>query len=195
MRRALFLAFLLPAAPALAQMWPNDTGPGGDMMRASSRQFDRLRQAAPTPSPMAAQPYAAQPYVAQPGPGAAAIPPGQAQIPLLDWAPPPLPAATARPAAPRRAAPRRASTPPASAPTPAAATQDWERTLNERERELETLRRRLEEDRRRFEAQRVTSRAPAMPQAAPQPQGSQPGAIPVPGVPGGGVPTPGPRQP
>ncbi|KAA2213837.1 hypothetical protein [Teichococcus oryzae] len=144
----LIAAALLPGfvAPALAQSWPNETGPAGDLLTSSGRQFDRLRQAAPGPRPG----------------GFAA--PDRPVVPMLDWAPP-----VAQPPAP---APRRVATPrraPAAAPapaSPAAATptastrNDWERSLAERERELEALRRRLEEDRRLFGAQ-----APARPDA------------------------------
>ncbi|MFC4168849.1 hypothetical protein, partial [Teichococcus aestuarii] len=92
MWRALFLALLLPSAPALAQMWPNEVGLGGDIMAGSGRQFDRLRQAAPAaPAPAFAAPAPASPFASP-----AAIPPGRAPIPMLDWAAPPLPAATPR---------------------------------------------------------------------------------------------------
>jgi len=135
-----FISLTLLALPALAQTWPNETGPGGDLFRNSSRQFDRLWQSAPPPDSLPeTRPGLPRP-VAQP------------TIPMLDWAPPP----PAPQAAPRRPVQRRSTPRPAPKPaTPAAAPsrQDWERSLTEREREMETMRRRLEEERRRFEAQ------------------------------------------
>ncbi|MCI0756748.1 hypothetical protein [Teichococcus vastitatis] len=174
---AALLFSLIPHGPALAQGWPNDTGPGGDLLTSSGRQFDRLRQAAPQ---------------AESGGFAAA---GRAAIPMLDWVPPapsafvpapePAPRRTVRRAAAPRAAaisaapaatPRPASVPapaagPPAAPVAAAAisataagtgtgSRDWERSLAEREKELDALRRRLEEDRRRFETQRPATAAP-----------------------------------
>ncbi|HWX47013.1 MAG TPA: hypothetical protein VNZ61_03040 [Roseomonas sp.] len=127
-----FVILGLMASPALAQMWPNETGPGGDLFGTSARQFDRLQQAAPQPLGL---------------PSAAAEPP-RATIPMLDWTPPP-PAAPQP--APKRQVRRRSPVPQATD------RQAWERRLNERERELEAQRQRLEEERRRFEAQRTTT--------------------------------------
>ncbi|MDJ0388073.1 hypothetical protein QMO56_08095 [Roseomonas sp. E05] len=135
----IFVFLTLLAPPALAQTWPNETGPGGDLFRNSSRQFERLWQAAPQSGGLPeARPGLPRP-VAQP------------VVPMLDWTPPP-------PAAPKRPPRRRPATAPAAraASQPAPSRQDWERTLAERERELESLRRRLDEDRRRFEAQGKT---------------------------------------
>jgi hypothetical protein len=146
---ALLTCFALSPMAATAQIWPNETGPGGDLYASSSRQFDRIR----------AQPQA----VVQTGP--AALPMGQAPVPMLDWTPPP-----ATPPAPARAAPRRTVRAPARRPvparqptpetpapaTPVVNTQEWERSLAERERNLEALRRRLDEDRRLYEARRTT---------------------------------------
>jgi hypothetical protein len=148
---ALLFCFALSPMAATAQIWPNETGPGGDLFASSSRQFDRIR----------AQP---QPVV-QPAP--VALPMGQAAVPMLDWAPPP-----ATPPAPARAAPRRTARAPVRRPAPAPVrqpapepqapatpvvnAQEWERSLSERERNLEALRRRLDEDRRLYEARRAT---------------------------------------
>jgi hypothetical protein len=144
---ALLFCFALSPIAATAQIWPNETGLGGDLFASSSRQFDRIR----------AQPQA----VVQPGP--VALPMGQAPVPMLDWTPPPAtapartaPRRTAR-APVRRPAPTRQAAPEAPAPaTPVVNTQEWERSLAERERNLEALRRRLDEDRRLYEARRTT---------------------------------------
>jgi hypothetical protein len=146
---ALLTCFALSPIAAMAQIWPNETGPGGDLFASSSRQFDRIR----------AQPQA----VVQPGP--VALPMRQAPVPMLDWAPPPATPPSPARAAPRRTArapvrrptPVRQAAPEAPAPaTPVVNTQEWERSLAERERNLEALRRRLDEDRRLYEARRTT---------------------------------------
>uniref|UniRef100_UPI00135B5E0E hypothetical protein n=1 Tax=Roseomonas sp. 18066 TaxID=2681412 RepID=UPI00135B5E0E len=76
--RAFFLMAML-ASPVLlpggaaAQMWPNETSPGGDMMAGSARQFDRIRPVTPAPVPLEQAPV-----------------PAVGGVPTAGWTPPPL---------------------------------------------------------------------------------------------------------
>lgn len=156
-RAFLLIAALFPAS-APAQIWPNETGPGGDLFGTSGQQFDRLRQSAPSTAPGFGAELPAQSSF-----------PGRASIPILEWTPPPAPQAQPQRST-RGATPRPARRVAAPAPPSAPATQQtddraWERSLAERERELEALRQRLNEDRRRFEAARAPAPAarPAQP--------------------------------
>ncbi|MBI0432884.1 hypothetical protein D9598_03465 [Roseomonas sp. KE0001] len=80
----LLAAAALAPGLAQAQSWPNDTGPRGDLMTSTSSQFDRFWQA-----PAAG--------------GSPALAPMPAPVPVLDWQPPPSPAAPPdRAAQPRR---------------------------------------------------------------------------------------------
>lgn len=182
MRCAAAFLFMMAALPpaAQAQLWPNETGPGGDLFHSSSRQFDRFWQAAP-PSAGWDNPPAARPGTT-----------ARAPVPMLDWTPPPLPEAQpqrrqARPRARPRVRSVAASTVPAQPTTtpPGGLTdQELERNLATRERELESLRQRVDADRRQLEARRAatgnrtTTPAPA----------TAPAAIPAPTTPLSGQP-------
>jgi hypothetical protein len=127
-----------------AQLWPLQTGPGGDMVSQSLADFDRLRRTAP----------------AQPEPVALPARPG-ALTPA--WTPPPLPpqrrirrTAAPRPATAVAAAP--AATPSAE-PARKPDIETVERRLAERERILRDLQRDLAEERRLVEEWRGGQRA------------------------------------
>ncbi|TDH61929.1 hypothetical protein E2C06_14385 [Dankookia rubra] len=129
---------LLTAGEARAQLWPLQTGPGGDIVSQAMADFDRLRRGAPE---------------LQPDIG---FLPGRAAVAAPAWTPPPMP----RPRPVRRtAAPRRepaVAAAPMSAPvaTPSERRPDLEaveRRLAERERTLRDLQRDLVEERKLVE--------------------------------------------
>ncbi|ONG54957.1 hypothetical protein BKE38_09480 [Pseudoroseomonas deserti] len=161
--RAFFLISLL-ASPVLlsggaaAQMWPNETSPGGDMMAGSARQFDRIRPVIPAP-------------MTQELP----VAPTVAGVPTAAWTPPPLPqeAAPARPgrrAAGRGATPRRAAVARRSGEgsrnTRLRSDEAAQRRFTAREAEIERLRSRLESDRNRYDSQRANTAIRSAPQPA-----------------------------
>ncbi|MCQ4159384.1 hypothetical protein NON00_05540 [Roseomonas sp. GC11] len=137
----------LPAPPAAAQMWPNETGPGGDLLGNSGRQFDRIRPVEP-----------ARPATATGLPPLTL--PGQQPAMAPAWTPPPLPreeatrATTTRRRAVRRAAPRRLT------------DEQWQRSFTRREQEIERLRQRLDDDRQRYDSQRAGTALRSTPQPA-----------------------------
>jgi len=142
----LALVLLAAAGEAQAQMWPLQTGPGGDTLSQTFADFDRMRRNAPArpePSPWPERSSAAPPA----------------------WTPPPLPPqrTVRRTAAPRPAQPVAAApTPPPTLAEPAARKPDLdavERRLAERERTLRDLQRDLAEERRLVEEWRGGQRA------------------------------------
>ena len=137
-RSALLALALLAAGEARAQLWPLQTGPGGDIISQTTADFDRLRRNAPALPPDAG------------------FLPGRAVSAAPAWTPPPLP--RQRPVR-RTAAPRRepaVAVAPAAPPaaSPAERRPDLEaveRRLAERERTLRDLQRDLVEERKLVE--------------------------------------------
>ena len=135
---ALLALGLLAAGDARAQLWPLQTGPGGDIVSQTMADFDRLRRSAPAPLPETS------------------FLPSRAPIAAPAWTPPPLP--SQRPVR-RTAAPRRepvVAAAPAAVPAaePAVRKPDLEaveRRLAERERTLRDLQRDLVEERKLVE--------------------------------------------
>jgi hypothetical protein len=141
-RRGALLALALglsAAGEAQAQLWPLQTGPGGDIVSQTMADFDRLRRNAPVLPPDTS------------------FLPGRSPVAAPVWTPPPLPAQrrpVRRTAAPRRE-PAVASAPaPAPLPEPTGRKPDLEaveRRLAERERALRDLQRDLIEERKLVE--------------------------------------------
>jgi hypothetical protein len=148
------LGLLAGPGSGLAQIWPLQTGPGGDIVNQIMADFDRLRRSAPPrPDPI---PLRQQPAMTAPA-----------------WTPPPPPPPRVRRAAAPRSAPSLAAA-PAPAPAPAAAPASTpavepigrkpdieavERRLAERERILRELQRDLVEERRLVDEWRGSQRA------------------------------------
>ena len=138
-RGALLALGLLVTGQARAQLWPLQTGPGGDIVSQTTADFDRLRRNAPALPPDTS------------------FLPGRAAVAAPAWTPPPMP--RQRPVR-RTAAPRRE---PAVAAAPAAAPaaaqpierrpdlEAVEHRLAERERTLRDLQRDLVEERKLVE--------------------------------------------
>ena len=158
---------LLPGA-ASAQLWPNETSPGGDLMATSGRQFDRIRAVTPAPLPLAEVPVASV-----------------GGVPTAGWTPPPLPQQATPPAPARRSAARsRGRGTAVAAPRIAPGTvvarrpvtgarnarlqndEAMQRRLAAREAELDRLRRRLDDDRNRYDSQRANTALRSTPQPA-----------------------------
>ncbi|WP_419898478.1 hypothetical protein [Roseomonas sp. USHLN139] len=157
----LLAAPLLSPGQAVAQMWPNETGPGGDMMAGSTRQFDRIRPVIPAP-------------MTQEVP----LAPTVAGVPTAAWTPPPLPAQQAVPARPGRRATGRATTPRRATATRRSeggrnarlrSDEAAQRRFSAREAEIERLRSRLESDRNRYDSQRANTAIRSAPQPASPP--------------------------
>lgn len=149
-RRGALLAFgLLAAVPlgqgtARAQLWPLQSGPGGDLIGQATADFDRMWRNAP---------------VSRPEPGGL---PGREAGAMPAWTPPPLPQPrpVRRTAAPRRE-PSMAAAPPLTTP-PALRQPELEaaeRRLAERERTLRELQRDLAEERKLMEGWRGEQRS------------------------------------
>jgi hypothetical protein len=138
-RGALLALGLLAAGEARAQLWPLQTGPGGDIISQTTADFDRLRRNAPAMPPDTS------------------FLPGRAAVAAPAWTPPPVPRQrpVRRTEAPRRE-PAMAAAPvvaPAAA-QPAERRPDLEaveRRLAERERTLRDLQRDLVEERKLVE--------------------------------------------
>jgi hypothetical protein len=142
-RGALLALALLATGEARAQLWPLQTGPGGDIISQTTADFDRLRRNAPASPPETG------------------FLPGRAAVAAPAWTPPPMPRQrpVRRTEAPRRE-PAVASAPlgtPVVAPAaaqPAERRPDLEaveRRLAERERTLRDLQRDLVEERKLVE--------------------------------------------
>lgn len=142
-RAALLALGLLAAGEARAQLWPLQTGPGGDVISQATADFDRMRRNAPAARPDSG---------GLPERGGFATP---------AWTPPPMP----QPRAVRRTAAPRREPAMAAAPltTPPALRQPdleaVERRLAERERRLSDLQRDLAEERKLVEGWRGGERA------------------------------------
>ena len=137
-RGALLALGLLAAGEARAQLWPLQTGPGGDVVNQTMADFDRLRRVDPAPLPDAG------------------FLPGRAAVSAPAWIPPPMPAQrpVRRTAAPRREPALAAAPAPIPAAEPAGRKPDLEAVewrLAERERTLRDLQRDLVEERKLVE--------------------------------------------
>ncbi|HEY8610787.1 MAG TPA: hypothetical protein VIL69_05775 [Roseomonas sp.] len=130
----------LTALPAAAQSWPSESGPTGDFLGATIRQFDRL-----APPPVEAAGRGERPV---PGMPVTDLPGGSVDVgrPAIVSAPQPDQGATLRRAA-RRGTGRHAVT-----ATPARRPRNREaqlaRELAERDRRIQQLEQQIEQDRR-----------------------------------------------
>ncbi|WP_431270148.1 hypothetical protein [Dankookia sp. P2] len=124
---------LLATGEARAQLWPLQTGPGGDIISQTTADFDRLRRNGPA-------------LPQDPG-----FPGGRGAVAAVPaWTPPPMPRQrpVRRTAAPRRE-PAVAAAPPVAPPSERRPDLEAvERRLAERERTLRDLQRDLVEERK-----------------------------------------------